>query len=367
MKLHVAADDRTGALEVAAALADRGGVPVPVAVWPDFPPRAASTVVDLGSRHLTAAEAAARASTIRSDGRLAHKIDSTLRGNWAAELVARHRATGKPVLLVPALPALGRVCIGGVVTLEGRGVHEGPAGTDARGGATGSRPADALRSFGVAVHELADMRSVSAWLRVPDGIAVADAADDAAIDGIVDRWHGSDDIILAGTSAVIGAAVGAAPKHAGRRHVVQPPTLVVCGSLHPDARAQISHAGAIGAVVAERFDPVVLGAMLQGTPVVLRSPDVTGPITDRAAAEVAASLVQEAAAVVESGHVGTLVVIGGDTAAALLGDALVVVHGSVRPGTALVESLVIDVPVITRAGGFGAVDALSELLWESAS
>ena len=30
---------------------------------------------------------------------------------------------------------------------------------------------------------------------------------------------------------------------------------------------------------------------------------------------------------------------------------------------ALVESLVIDVPVITRAGGFGGVDALSELLW----
>ena len=67
---------------------------------------------------------------------------------------------------------------------------------------------------------------------------------------------------------------------------------------------------------------------------------------------------------VESGHVGTLIVIGGDTAAALLGDALVVVHGSVRPGTALVESLVVDVPVITRAGGFGAIDALSELLWE---
>jgi uncharacterized protein YgbK (DUF1537 family) len=120
-------------------------------------------------------------------------------------------------------------------------------------------------------------------------------------------------------------------------------------------------------VVTDRFDPSVLRAMLQGTPVILRSPDAAGPVTDADALQIATGLVQEAGAVVESGHVGTLIVLGGDTAAALLGDALVVVHGSVRSGTALVESLVVDVPVITRAGGFGAVDALSELLWERAS
>jgi uncharacterized protein YgbK (DUF1537 family) len=367
MTLHVAADDRTGALETAAALADRGGAPVPVAVWPDFPPGTGSTVVDLCSRHLTAEEAASRAATLRGSGPLAHKIDSTLRGNWAAELVARHRATGRAVLLVPALPALGRVCVNGVVTLDGRSVHEGAVGADARRAVSSSRPAEALRSWGVTVHELADMRAVLAWMGAPDGVAVADAADDATIDGIVHRWREVDGVIIAGTSAVIGAAVGAPPRHTGRRHVVQPPTLVVCGSLHPNARAQISHAAAAGAVVTDRFDPSVLRAMLQGTPVILRSPDAAGPVTDADALQIATGLVQEAGAVVESGHVGTLIVLGGDTAAALLGDALVVVHGSVRSGTALVESLVVDVPVITRAGGFGAVDALSELLWEKAS
>ena len=34
---------------------------------------------------------------------------------------------GMPVMLVPALPALGRVCVGGVVLNDGRPVHEGVA------------------------------------------------------------------------------------------------------------------------------------------------------------------------------------------------------------------------------------------------
>jgi uncharacterized protein YgbK (DUF1537 family) len=103
--------------------------------------------------------------------------------------------------------------------------------------------------------------------------------------------------------------------------------------------------------------------METGTPVVLRSPVPDGPVTAEQAATTMRSLLQEAAGVVESGHVGTLVLIGGDTTAALLGDALVVVLGSVVPGTALVESLVVDIPVITRAGGFGTDHALVDLLW----
>ena len=79
----VAADDRTGAFEVAAEMAEVIGVPVEVRVgtavadWP--------CVVDLGSRALAARDAAARASAI--DTRFgpaawtAHKIDSTLRAS----------------------------------------------------------------------------------------------------------------------------------------------------------------------------------------------------------------------------------------------------------------------------------------------
>src|SRR4051812_9287183 len=109
MRLHAAADDRTGALELAAALADRGvggGSGVPVSVWPNVADDPVS-VVDLDSRHVAPHEAGLRAASLMIVGPSAHKIDSTLRGNWAHELVARQRASGLPVLLIPALPVLG--------------------------------------------------------------------------------------------------------------------------------------------------------------------------------------------------------------------------------------------------------------------
>ena len=154
--LHVAADDRTGALEVAAALADRGAGGahgVTVTVWPE---QASGDVcvVDLESRHLSSQQAASRAAALAIAGPVAHKIDSTLRGNWARELVARHLTSRMPVLLVPALPALGRVCVGGVVFNGGRPVHEGDV--DVRQRIDSSRPADHLCAAGASdVVELA--------------------------------------------------------------------------------------------------------------------------------------------------------------------------------------------------------------------
>jgi D-threonate/D-erythronate kinase len=363
VRLQVAADDRTGAFESAAALADRTGVPVPVAVWPDRPPSGASCgVTDLASRHLDPADAAARAATLPSRGRLAHKIDSTLRGNWATELAARHSTTGMPVAVVPALPALGRVCIDGVVLVDGVPVHESDARLDPHGGPASSRPGELLEAAGAPVVEIRDRAALSAWFAAPIGVAVVDADDQRAIDAVVDRWHNTTGILLAGTSAVIGTAIGRPTRHAPTR-IVQPPTVVVCGSAHPVAAAQIDRVRTRGGEVVDRFVPDVLRAMEAGTPVVLRVPAPDGPITPLQATAAMQSLMQEAASLIESGHVGTLVLIGGDTTAALLGDALVVVLGSVVPGTALVESLVVDIPVITRAGGFGTDDALVDLLW----
>ena len=363
VELHVTADDRTGALECAAAIADRAVAPVPVSVWPDRAPAGSvCAVVDLASRHLVAADAADRAATLPAAGRLVHKIDSTLRGNWPTELATRHRLSGMPVLLVPALPALGRVCLGGEVFVGEHRAHEVVSG-DPRGGVASSRPAELLGAVGAASTELADVDAVERWLASPADVAVADAADDTTVEAIAERWNAADGVLLAGTSAVVGAVLGRPVGLHRRRHLIQPPTLVVCGSVSPVAREQVAAAAAHGATITDRFDPDVLRAMIEGTPVVLASPVVSGPVTDEQAERAAERLVQEAAAVIESGHVGTLVIIGGDTAAALLGDALVVVHGSVRPGTALVESLVIDVPVITRAGGFGGPEALIDLLW----
>ena len=54
--------------------------------------------------------------------------------------------------------------------------------------------------------------------------------------------------------------------------------------------------------------------------------------------------------------------LGGDTVAAVAGDASVVVHGSIGVGTAWAEVAGFDQPVITRSGGFGSEHALVELI-----
>ena len=113
------ADDRTGALEVAGEMAPWLG-PVVVTVRTP-PPDVAAAVVDICSRHAPVWAAADRAIVAASvPARFhAHKIDSLLRGNWAHELVAVQEASGGRVLVVPALPRLGRVCRGGVVYVHG--------------------------------------------------------------------------------------------------------------------------------------------------------------------------------------------------------------------------------------------------------
>jgi uncharacterized protein YgbK (DUF1537 family) len=364
VRLHVAADDRTGALEAAAALADRrvGGVSgVPVAVWPSSSVDDVA-VVDLGSRHLPPAEARSRAARLAATGPLAHKIDSTLRGNWADELFARHAALGRAVLVVPALPALGRVCRQGVVEADGRPVHHGSAGADVRRPVRSSRPADHLAAAGAAaIRELHTLEAVTDWLASPAGFAVADATDEDQLCSIVGAWSGSEDVLLAGTSAVIGAAAG--PRVAVLAGSMPDPVLVVCGSVSDIARRQIAAAVGHGAVEAgDEFEAA--DALRSGRHAVLVTPAPSGEVSPADADAVARALTDAARRVVESvDELGALVVLGGDTASALLGAWEVHVLGSLTPGTAWVDSPDIRCPVITRAGAFGGEGALADLMW----
>ena len=62
----------------------------------------------------------------------------------------------------------------------------------------------------------------------------------------------------------------------------------------------------------------------------------------------------------------TLLIVGGDTAAEVLGEAAMTVGGTVAPGMAWCRVLVDGHPtgplVITKPGGFGGVDALVALV-----
>lgn len=363
VRLHVVADDRTGALEVAAALADRGiggDAGVVVAAWPSFPDSDVC-VVDLASRHLSAEEAALRAATLPFES-AAHKIDSTLRGNWAHELVARHAASAVPVLVVPALPALGRVCIAGEVRVDGKPVHLGVAADDVRAGVSSSRPAEHLRAAGALdVVEMGSLDAVGEWLAAREGCAVVDAASDADIEAIVSRWRRAPGVLLAGPSAVIAAAVGTAPMGSERR--LPSPVLVACGSANATARRQIEVAVERGAVAAASSEDAV-AALRSGEHAIVGVDAPNGRVEAVEAESVATALAARVHEIVASvPELGALVVIGGDTAAYVLGDPIVHVLGSVAPGTAWVASPVLSTPVITRAGGFGDERALADLLW----
>ena len=376
--LLVAADDRTGAFESAAALADHGAGPVRVTAWraraafeyrpsPVRDDELTVEVIDLGSRHAIPAEAAARAAALPTASRIAHKIDSTLRGNWSEELAARS-ASG-PVLLIPALPAFGRSCVDGMVLERGRPVHEGSAGSDVRRRVVTSRPVDMVRAAGLAdVGLLADHAAVVEWLADPAGVRVANAADDRDITALVGEWGRAarlrPDVLLAGTSAVIGAAadvLGARRPTAALPPIVGP-ILVVCGSVHPAARAQLGVAERSGLPVVHLADDLAIGVLQTSGVLVLASEIPVGDVADPMAVAAAATLARGVTAVTEHVDLGALIILGGDTAAAVLGDSLVEVYGSVDIGTAWARLDRFGQPVITRSGGFGSDNALVDLV-----
>jgi uncharacterized protein YgbK (DUF1537 family) len=278
LELLVLADDRTGALETAGECADAGFTVVmtPFAADDELPDHDCR-VVDLGTRRLDPAEAARRAASVKIDARRhGHKIDSTLKGNWPAEITAR----AMPTLLVPAFPSAHRICIGGVVHVRDR-----PVG----------RPADQL----------------------PDA-TVCDATTDRDLDRHAITWLADPHLLLAGTAGAIGAGARALGRPM-QRHIPRASgrVLVVCGSRQPIALAQ-------AAAVADRHEIVY------------------EPVAPRG---------------------DVFVIVGGDTAAAVLGDRAMVVGGTIEPGVAWSRFADGTGPlVVTKPGGFGDEQTLTRVL-----
>lgn len=334
----VAADDRTGALETAAELASADR-PVVVSVFPRLPDGA---VVDLGSRAVASHDAAARAASADAVAWswTAHKIDSTLRGNWVAELRARTSVRPRPVVLVPAWPMMGRTCRGGVVHVDGRAVAS-----------VADAVARAVDGDGV-VHDvtlLAGAHDLERWQPTAGAWAVVDviATDDLhEVAAVVARrdWLvagpagalGAVHAARSGGSAALGAATARVPWSDG-------PVVVACASATT--------------VSAEQLRRVM--EALPDVEVIAAPPAGDSPLHPDAARMVAERVAQR----LDRGDVATLVVVGGDTAAAVLGDGDRLVGGYAAPGMPWSTAFSQRGPlVITKAGGFGGPDALVDLL-----
>ena len=392
LRFWVIADDLTGALDTAAPFAAHGWrtcvVPWPgpssrtgSPSWPRVAGASDVVVIDTASRHVAPREAARRVKAVVAAARRAEagaardgrhfykKIDSTLRGNVAAELAAFRAATAVACLpLAPAFPAQGRTTRDGAVWVDGRPLRQSAAARDALAPAVSG---DLAR------------------LAPPHALDVIDARTDADLRRIATRL--ARDARLGAVAGSGGLAGAIAARFGSRRRATAPRALpggvlVVSGSAHPAAQAQaraLVAAGALGLIAP--IDPrtpirdrratevLAIDALSAGRTVVLACPalDAGARVPVRRAAAAATRLAAIARAVVTSGTAGAVFTVGGDTTAAIvaaMGWAPLAVDGALVPGVAVVRLKVPSARVagprwlITKSGGFGDPHTLRRLV-----
>jgi uncharacterized protein YgbK (DUF1537 family) len=386
MAVTIIADDLTGACDAGALFAGRG--PVGVFVAPELPDaRWPAAAVDTESR---AVPPAAAASLVRravdglearlGGGRIFKKLDSTVRGQVAAEIEALMGASGAVTALVcPAFPAQGRTVRDGVLSVFGQPAHESPAGKDPDYPGPTSDLVEILSSpsgrpvslipLPVSLLQLKQVRGpleeLARALVMRTGLVVADSEVDQDLDALARAAMDLPGVLLAGSAGLAGAAARAWGFAAPAPPAPAPGGwLVVAGSCHPATRAQVDAleaAGSAGARLDGAGEPdlaKVVAALRAGKPAFLSiHADLEGAVRD-----IAARLAGAVKAVLAEVSPALLVLTGGDTARAVmraLAARRLELSGAPSSGLAL-GRLVVDstsmIPILTKAGGFGPPD-----------
>jgi uncharacterized protein YgbK (DUF1537 family) len=391
-RIVIIADDLTGALDSAAPFAKQGLV-TRVAALPTIGytggvrslHEAQVVAINTESRHLnaTAAAAAVQRAVLDYAGSgavLFKKIDSTLRGNVAAETVAAQRASGRRgVLFAPAFPAQGRLTRQGVVYVHGVPLAETEFVRDALSPAPREPIAVFMRQAapqwvitGGSAQELGAQVDLSGDTV---HLCIVDAQTQGDLECVVAAMRARlRDLLLVGSAGLSSALVKAL---APREPVEQPVasalqgdtgiTLFVVGSRAQKSREQAVALRAAGATtleapageVNEGALETALGALpARGSLLIL----ATQSEDHQTQAElVAQRLAHLCVRVLARCDVRTIVATGGDTAKAILqatDNPVVEVCGELIPGIALARFRVDgrEYGFITKAGGFGAAD-----------
>jgi D-threonate/D-erythronate kinase len=357
-RLRLIADDLTGTLDTAAGFTGLCG-PIPVA-WPELLPRmppgdgAGCLALDTGTREL-AADAAGRivgalAPRLAGADIAFKKVDSLLRGPWAAELAAvLETGAWARCVVAPAFPYQGRRTADGRQFVR-RGDGWDPVSADI---------AAALRAVGVPAR-----RAAVADGPVP-GVAVYDAASDADLARVADLGRAGP-VLWCGSGGLAAALARDAGIPGDDR--LAGPVLGLFGSDRPETAAQLAACGGHHHVLApDDPDPArALAARLARDGVALTSLALpAGTAREAAAARIAATFAGIVAALPRP---GTLLVAGGETLKALclaLGVARLDVTGQISPG--LPRSILRGgrwdgLPVISKSGAFGTDGVWRDLL-----
>lgn len=392
----IIADDLTGAADATGYFAATGLTSL-VRVEPGECLPADVVSISTNSRDLVEGEAVLRtrraASTVRVPSGSGYcrwvltKIDSTLRGHPGAELAAVMAELGEDrALVAPAFPAQGRT------TLYGRQLVDGIP-LDPTSVTTGIRSADLMQVFRPHFpHHRVDRISLEAVCAGParvaellsqaePGVLIADATSSAHLETLARGAAESRVRILCGSAGLaraLGRALGLRPLFTSppQPRAGPGPVLVVASSRHPTTTNQVREGARLGAAVVQvapgqpAGSPAVVDDavgqakrwLAHGRDVILTTVDSDGPVAN--CPHVAERLAAVARAVVSGSAVGGLVLTGGDTALAAiraLESSTIRLYGEVEPGIpwgVLWDGPHRGLPVVTKAGGFGANDAL---------
>lgn len=398
----ILADDLTGAADCAIAFAKHGLDSV--VAWGEGAPLPSEVLsVDCDSRRFPAADAAARqvaalAAHWSTGVRLYKKIDSTLRGQPAAELAAQLRVLAAPgrraplAVVAPAFPATGRVTLGGRVLVGDQPLEATPLW--ARDHTYQSAHlGEVLASAGLraSVIDLDDIR------HGPDRVhaAMLDAVV-SGLDAVVCDCANLDDLAVIAQaslrldsamwvgSAGLAVALAAltAPDAAEAPHLPprSGPVLAVVGSLAEASRLQarvLAEAGVVRHIAVEpdaleggaaspgwaAAQAALAQAVADGADTLLEIALAPHPDLSRGPA-LAARLAELVAP--HADHLGAVIATGGDTACALLSHLGVVgirLIDEVEPGVPLgLTQGAHHLPVVTKAGAFGDADTLRRAL-----
>jgi uncharacterized protein YgbK (DUF1537 family) len=352
----IQADDLTGAADTAVGFG-AAGLPTLVLPWrgavPAAPPEAAVLAFDTASRELDADTAADRAGEVAhwfaghcgERAWLYKKVDSTLRGNAAAELSAVEHALCEAgrcpslVVVAPAFPALGRTTVDGHQRWNGEAID------------------------------------VARLLGPPDDTrvkrVVVDALQTADLEALADRVEALPERPL-----LVGSG-GLAAAHAARRRGQSPPAarpraagpvLVVSGSRTPLAARQADVLGRrarsltrVALADAEQAGSAAAHALEAGGDVLLTGPAASTP-------DVAGSLGRAAARALRTARPRLVIAVGGDTAhglCAALGVEALWVEREAAPGAPLLRCTCADgrdLRLVLKSGSFGEDDLLAQLV-----
>ncbi|WP_105566982.1 four-carbon acid sugar kinase family protein [Microbacterium halophytorum] len=398
--LGIVADDLTGALDSAVKFARSGwNADLVLGRVQDLAVRTGSAFTVTTDARTQSADVASAATANAVRGfvqagveRILVKIDSTIRGSVAAQIdgalaVWRAHRPNAIAVVCPAYPAMGRTVSGGIVHVDGVRVDrtwmaDDPVTPVTDADLRGLLPNAAVLGAGPE-EELAG-RITQARLSGHDAVVV-DAADEAALESIAAAARRlGPDAVLVGAAGIAQAFAGEAARGAGGQRnpdVARP--LVIASSLHERTHEQLDR------LIAERevlqaYEPSLpdlrtdsdVEAWVAALPIaevdgitILRTP-TTRTSDDGAAVAVSARLALAADLIAARSVPDLLLLMGGEGARAVLrriGAQRVQIQREIREGMPLgrvVGGFLDGALIITKAGGFGRPEDISDVLAE---